>query len=210
MHDRNALVAEILSRRLSAIIRSGDQDLARDAMRAAVDGGFRLVEFTLTTPGALELIAEFAADRSLLVGAGTVLTPEDAGAAVDAGARFLVSPVTDPAVIAAARALGVPAIPGAFTPTEMQAAHGAGADFVKLFPAPADVPSYIASIRGPLPHLRIWPTNGVTADNVAAVLRAGAAGAGFVAPLFDPAAMAERDFGAIRARAEAIIRNAGL
>jgi 2-dehydro-3-deoxyphosphogluconate aldolase / (4S)-4-hydroxy-2-oxoglutarate aldolase len=210
MHDRKALVSEILSRRLSAIIRTEDQSLARDAMGAAVEGGFRLVEFTLTTPGALELVAEFAARPGLLVGAGTVLTPEQAGAAVDAGARFLVSPVTDRGVIAAAHALGVPMIPGAFTPTEMYRAHLAGADLIKLFPAPADVPSYIASVKGPLPELRIWPTNGVTAENVASVLGAGAAGAGFVQPLFEPAALAARDFNAIRRRAETIIRNAGV
>ena len=111
----------------------------------------------------------------MLVGAGTVLTVEQARAAVNAGARFLVSPVCDPVVISEAHKLGVPAIPGTFTATEMETAHRAGADFVKLFPAPADLPSYIASILAPLPHLRIYPTNGVTVDNVLDVLRAGAA-----------------------------------
>lgn len=204
MPDRNTIVNEIKARRISAIIRTTDQQLAADAMQAAVDGGFRLVEFTMTTPGALELIGEFARKPDLLVGAGTVLTIEQARAAVNAGARFLVSPVCDAEIIAEAHALNVAAIPGTFTATEMQTAHRAGADFVKLFPAPADLPGYIASILGPLPHLRIYPTNGVTLENVHAVLRAGAAGVGFVKALFEPPWLAERDFDAIRRRASEI------
>jgi len=163
-----------------------------------------VVEFTLTTPGAFELIASFAKNPDLLVGAGTVLTVDQARQAVEAGARFLVSPVCDPAVIRAAEALDAAAIPGTFTATEMQAAHAAGADFVKLFPAPADVPAYVRSILGPLPHLRIFPTNGVTIENVVEVLGAGAAGVGFVGSLFAPEDMAARNFDAIRGRAEKI------
>lgn len=203
--NRETVIHEIITRRVSAIIRTRDQQLARDAMQAAVDGGFRLVEFTLTTPGAVELIAEFAAKPDLLVGAGTVLTVEQARAAVVAGATFLVSPVCDPAIIAEAHELGAVAIPGTFTATEMQAAHSAGADFVKLFPAPAELAGYIASILGPLPHLRIYPTNGVTLDNVLDIFAAGAAGAGFVKSLFEPQWLADGNFTAIRERATAII-----
>ena len=206
MNERTATVSEILTRRVSAIIRTRDRQLARDAMQAAVDGGFTLIEFTLTTPGALQLISEFAQEDELLVGAGTVLTIEDARAAVDAGARFLVSPVCDPVIIAEAGSLNVAVIPGTFTATEMQAAYRAGADLVKLFPTPADVPAYIASILAPLPHLRIYPTNGVTVGNVVQVLQAGAAGAGFAKSLFEPAWLTERDFAAIRAHAAGILQ----
>jgi 2-dehydro-3-deoxyphosphogluconate aldolase/(4S)-4-hydroxy-2-oxoglutarate aldolase len=204
--DRTTIVNEILDRRVSAIVRTKEQRLAADAMRAAIDGGFRLIEFTMTTPGALELITEFARKPDLLVGAGTVLTVEQARAAVEAGARFLVSPICDPEVISEAHKLGAPAIPGTFTATEMEIAHRAGADFVKLFPAPADLPAYIASILAPLPHLRIYPTNGVTVGNLLDVLRSGAAGAGFASALFDPAWLADRDFAAIRRCAAAITR----
>jgi len=202
--NRETAVSEILKRRVSAIVRTKDQRLAGDAMRAAVEGGFRLGEFALTTPGALELITDFAKKPDLLVGAGTVLTVEQAQVTVKAGARFLVSPICDPQIIAEAHKLGVPAIPGTFTATEMEIAHRAGADFVKLFPAPADLPAYIASILAPLPHLRIYPTNGVTVDNVLDVLRAGAAGTGFAKALFEPAWLAEKDFAAIRRRAAQI------
>ena len=204
MSDRTSIIDKILQRRVSAIVRTKDQRLAGDAMRAAVEGGFRLGEFALTTPGALELISDFAKKPDLLVGAGTVLTVDQARAAVKAGARFLVSPICDPEAIAEAHKLGVPAIPGTFTATEMETAHRAGADFVKLFPAPADLPSYIASILAPLPHLRIYPTNGVTVGNLLDVLRAGAAGAGFAKALFEPAWLADRDFAAIRRRAAQI------
>jgi Entner-Doudoroff aldolase len=207
MSRRQGVIDEILARRVSAIIRTRDQQLAADAMRAAVGGGFKIVEFTLTTPGALELVAAFS-KRDLLVGAGTVLNREQARQATQAGARFLVSPICDPEIIAEARALDVVAIPGTFTATEMETAHRAGADFCKLFPAPADVPGYIRSILGPLPHLRIFPTNGVALDNLHQTLAAGAAGVGFVNALFAAEWLEARDFDAIRRRAAELISRA--
>jgi 2-dehydro-3-deoxyphosphogluconate aldolase/(4S)-4-hydroxy-2-oxoglutarate aldolase len=206
MADRETTINEILRRRVSAIVRTDDRQLAADAMQAAIDGGFTLVEFTLTTPGAVDLIAQFAERRGLVVGAGTVLRIEQAREAVQAGARFLVSPVCDPKIITEALSLGVVAIPGTFTATEMEAAHRAGADFVKLFPAPDDLPGYIASILGPLPHLRIIPTNGLTLENVREVLQAGAAAVAFTQALFHPNWLAQQDFDAIRKRASAIMR----
>ncbi len=204
--DREQTVRDILQRRVSAIIRTGDQGVARAAMSAAVAGGIRMAEFTLTTPGALDLVAEFAGQPDLLVGAGTVLTTEQARQAVAAGARFLVSPIGDPAVIAEARRLGAASIPGTLTPTEMQAAHVAGADFVKLFPAPPmPVAEYVAAVLGPLPHLRIFPTAGFTEDNFTSVLRAGAVGVGFVKAIFDPGDLAAGRFDAIEARARRIM-----
>ncbi|MEM9453975.1 MAG: bifunctional 4-hydroxy-2-oxoglutarate aldolase/2-dehydro-3-deoxy-phosphogluconate aldolase [Myxococcota bacterium] len=201
--------------RITAILRTTDEALARDAMEAAVRGGMRLVEFTLTTPGALSLIAEFSArsglatsgglDR-LIVGAGTVLRPDQARAAVEAGARFLVSPVMDPEIIALARTLGVPILPGVHTPTEMLAAHRAGAPLLKLFPGPAGGPAYLRSTLAPLPFLRVVPTNGVDLDNVAAWLRAGAWAVGTTTALFMPGAMAARDLDAVQRRAAALRR----
>ncbi|NOT02283.1 MAG: 2-dehydro-3-deoxyphosphogluconate aldolase [Phycisphaerales bacterium] len=203
--NRNEVVQEIQQRRLSAIIRTKDEAVARDAMTAAVAGGFRVIEFTLTTPNALRLIERFAANDDLLVGAGTVLTVDQARDSVRAGACFLVSPVFDPAILGAAAKLGVAFIPGAFTPTEMLTAHRAGADFVKLFPAPADVVEYVTGILAPLPELRIFPTAGVSLANCVEVLKAGAAGAGFVRTLFEPGWMAERNYASIERRAAEIV-----
>ncbi len=197
---------ELLRReRASAILRCDDQRLAAEAMTAAVRGGFRVLEFTLTVPGAFELIADFARDASLVVGAGTVLEVGQAEQAVAAGARFLVSPVTDPEVIHAASRLGVAAMPGTHTPTEMLTAHRAGAPLQKLFPAPGLGPAYVRSCLAPLPFLRIVPTNGVDEDNALAWLEAGSWALGFVGPLFAPDDLRERDFDAIERRARRIL-----
>ena len=204
--SKETVLAEIQRRRVSAIIRANDKQLAADAIKAAVAGGFRMVEFTLTTPDAMQLITEFSGNPDLLVGAGTVLSPQEARDAVAAGARFLVSPVCDQKVIAEAKSLDVVSIPGTFTPTEMLTAHWYGADLVKLFPSPGDVAEYVTAVLGPLPFLRVFPTAGVTADNFIGILRAGAIGVGFVRSLFDPADLSRRNFEAIQQRAAAIIR----
>ncbi|HVS02107.1 MAG TPA: 2-dehydro-3-deoxyphosphogluconate aldolase [Thermoanaerobaculia bacterium] len=191
--------------RASAILRCDDQRMAAAAMEAAVRAGFRVVEFTLTIPGALELVADFARRGDVVVGAGTVLAVEQAEAAVAAGARFLVSPVVDAAVIRRAGELGVAAMPGAHTPTEMLAAHHAGAPLLKLFPAPAGGAAWLRSVLAPLPFLKVVPTNGVDAGNAGEWLAAGAFAAGFVAPLFPADALARRDWGEIEARGRRIL-----
>jgi 2-dehydro-3-deoxyphosphogluconate aldolase/(4S)-4-hydroxy-2-oxoglutarate aldolase len=198
--------------RVSAILRTDDQRKAAEAMEAALRGGFRIVEFTLTTPGVFELITEFAKREGVIVGAGTVLEVDQARRAVAAGARFLVSPVVDEPVIAAASALGVAVMPGTHTPTEMLRAHRAGAQLCKLFPAPAGGPVWLRSVRGPLPFLKIVPTNGVTLEGDEGMqhwFAAGAWAAGFSAVLFDPADMGTSRWSAIEARARAIVDRAG-
>ena len=206
MSSRKEIRDGLLARKISAIVRTDDQSVAEQAMAAAVEGGFSVIEFTLNTPGALELITQFRSmDESLLVGAGTVMTPQAAKEAVNAGAQFIVSPVCDSAVIREAGEMGVVSIPGTQTPTEMQHAHETGADFVKLFPAPPNVAEYIRYVLGPQPHLKIFPTSGVNLDNMVTVLEAGAAGVGFVGPLFDPQSMRYRNFEDIRERAEKIV-----
>jgi Entner-Doudoroff aldolase len=191
--------------RASAILRTEVGEAAAPAMEAAVRGGFRILEFTLTTPGALDRIAEFSRRPGLVVGAGTVLSVEDARAAVDHGASFLVSPVVDEAVIGEARRLGVASMPGAHTPTEMLRAWRAGAELQKLFPAPGLGPAWVKACLGPLPFLRIVPTNGVIAENAAAWLAAGAYALGFVAPLFDAEEVADGRTDLVEARARRLL-----
>ncbi len=192
------------ARGASAIIRTDSADKARRAMDAAVRGGFTICEFTLTTPGALELIREFAARPGLTIGAGTVLTAREAAAAAEAGARFLVSPVVDEPVIAEAARMGVAMMPGCSTPTEMLRAHRAGAPLQKLFPAPTG-PTWVTQTLGPLPFLRIVPTSGVTLENVAAYLKAGSFAVGFVSSLFAAEDMAAGAWERIEDRARAMI-----
>lgn len=187
--------------RASAILRTNNQDVAREAMSAAVAGGFHVIEFTLSIPGAMELIAEFSRKPGLVVGAGTVLTVEEARRAAAAGASFLVSPVVDEVVIAESHRLGLAVMPGCATPTEMLRAHRYGAQLQKLFPGVATGPLWVAQTLGPLPFLKIVPTSGVTKDNAAAYLAAGAYALGFVAALFDAADLAARRFDVIQRRA---------
>ena len=191
--------------RASAILRTSIPDAVAPAMEAAVQGGFRVIEFTLTCPDVLQHIEDFAKRDGLVVGAGTVITIEQARQAVDAGARFLVSPVVDEPVIEEAGKLGVAMMPGTHTPTEMLRAHRAGAQLQKLFPAPGIGPAFIKATLGPLPFLNIVPTSGVDETNIAAYLDAGAFAAGFVAPLFIPEALAKGDFEAIKKRAELLL-----
>jgi 2-dehydro-3-deoxyphosphogluconate aldolase/(4S)-4-hydroxy-2-oxoglutarate aldolase len=191
--------------RVSAILRTTDHRLAERVMDVAVTAGFRVIEFTLTTPGALELIAAFSQRAGIVVGAGTVLTTAEVDAALKAGARFIVSPVVDEAVIRATVEAGATAMPGAHTPTELLTAHRAGAALQKLFPAPAGGPAWVRSVLGPMPFLRIVPTNGVDAANLASWLDAGSYGAGFVASLFEPAAMRAGDMAAVERNARAIL-----
>jgi len=191
--------------RASAILRTDLAVAAAPAMEAAIRAGFRICEFTLTVPKALEHVAAFSKREGIVVGAGTVLTVEDARRAVEAGARFLVSPVVDEVVIEEATRLGVAMMPGTHTPTEMLRAHRAGSSLQKLFPAPGNGPAFVKACLGPMPFLRIVPTSGVDESNAAAYFAAGAFAVGFVAPLFDPADLRERRFDRVEARGRELL-----
>lgn len=198
-------VSFLQTHRASAILRTSIADAAMPAMEAALRGGFRVIEFTMTTPGALGLIGELSKRDRIVVGAGTVLDVEQAKAAVEAGARYLVSPVVDEAVIETAGSLGVAMMPGAHTPTEMLRAYRAGAQLQKLFPAPGIGPDYVRACLGPMPFLRIVPTSGVDESNAAAYLEAGSFAVGFVASLFDPGDLAAGRYDRVEERARGLL-----
>ena len=193
----------------SAILRTDDQEKAAQAMEAAIRGGFTIVEFTLTVPGVYDLVKDFSQREGIVVGTGTVMDADEARQSVEAGARFLVSPVVDEVVITAARELGVASMPGTHTPTEMLRAHRAGAELCKLFPAPAGGPAWVRSVLGPMPNLKIVPTNGVDEHNAADWLAAGAYAAGFVAPLFPADDLAAGRWDVIEERASRCISAVG-
>ena len=192
-------------RRTSAILRTPHRGAVLPALEAAVEGGFRIIECTLNTPGALQAIQVLSKDKELLVGAGTVLSVADAELAAAAGARFLVSPVADADVITWCVDNDICVIPGTFSPKEMLEAHRLGAPIVKLFPGPPDGPSYVRTVLGPLPFLRIFPTSGVTLENAAQYLAHGAFGVGFVNCLFQPEDLEAGRFKAIRERAAKMV-----
>jgi len=196
-----AFVEKLGSEKASAILRTSDQEKAARAMDAAIRGGFRIIEFTLTIPGVYELVQDYARREDLVVGTGTVMDTDEARQSVESGARFLVSPVVDEAVITAAGELGVACMPGTHTPTEMLRAHRAGAQLCKLFPSPHGGPDWVRAVLAPMPWLKIVPTNGVDQHNAGAWLKAGAFAVGFVAPLFAPADIAAGRWDAIEERA---------
>ena len=200
-----AYIDMLARHRATAIIRSDRAEVVAPALEAAAEGGFTILEVTLTTPGALERIREFSDRPELVIGAGTVLTPDDARQAVEAGASFLVSPVMDEEVIAVAHELNVAVMPGCATPTEMHRAHRLGAQLLKLFPGPGTGPKWVKSTLAPLPMLRIVPTNGVHENNALSYLKAGAFAVGFTTALFDPNDLASGSFESIRAKAERLL-----
>ena len=178
------VAAAIREHRLIAVLRRVEP---QSALLALVDqlseSGVRVFEITFDSPSAandLYAVREQVAglDRSFVVGAGTLLSPDQLASANLAGADFGVSPVLDPELTRSAIASGLPFVPGAFTPTEIRAAWGAGATFVKLFPASAVGPQFIRELRGPLPEIQIIPTGGVDATNAEAFLAAGASAVG--------------------------------
>lgn len=207
---RAAVLDRFTEHRCSAILRTQHTSAVRPALDAAIRGGFRIVEVTMNTPGCLRQIESLREQGNLTVGAGTVLTVDDAKNAMAAGAQFLVSPVTDPQVITFCRQHDLVSVPGTFTPTEMMTAHRAGADLVKLFPGPPNGPDFLRALRGPLPFLRVFPTAGVTEDNCEQWLDAGAFGLGFVGTLFDPSDMAQGRFDVIEARARRMVDRVAL
>ena len=151
--------------------------------RPSTSGGVRAFEITLDSPDALAGIAALTASPgagsdALLVGAGTVMTIDEAAAALDAGARFLVMPHTDVRLVAWAAERGVPVFPGAMTPSEIVAAWNAGAAAVKIFPAGRLGPGFVREVRGPLARIPLVPTGGITAENAAAFIVAGAVAVG--------------------------------
>jgi 2-dehydro-3-deoxyphosphogluconate aldolase/(4S)-4-hydroxy-2-oxoglutarate aldolase len=205
--QRRAATDAVLACGAVAVVRLPDARHTLQAVDAIVAGGITAVELTLTTPGALDVVAALARRHqgALLVGAGSVLDADAARRAIDAGAAFVVSPVFRAAVVAEAQRHGVPAMPGAFTPTEILDAHEAGADVVKLFPADTLGPAFIKGVLGPMPFLRLMPTGGVTPENVGAWLRAGAAAVGLGSALVDPRLAAAGDFAALRERARVTV-----
>jgi len=178
------------------IVRCDTEEEAVNGIRAVVEGGLRAVEITFTVPGAPTVIRRIKQEfgDSLLLGAGTVLTPEQAEDAVDAGATYLIAPNTDEKVIGAAKRLGVVMIPGAFTATEVVRAWDLGADAVKIFPAVSVGSHYIRALRAPLPHIPMIPTGGVDDRTVGEFIRAGAFAVGAGGALFDKKRLQAKDY----------------
>ncbi len=197
MSDREKIASQIMVEGLVAIVRVSRPELAMPLATALVAGGIRAVELTMSIPNALEAVRTI--DRELggeiLLGVGTVIDDDTCRAAIDAGAKYIVSPVTRPSLVKVAHAMDRPVMLGAYTPTEAQTAHEAGSDFVKIFPADTLGPGYIKSLLAPLPHLKIVPTGGVNLDTMEAFLAAGSAALGTGSALLKKEIIAGENWG---------------
>jgi len=192
-----------------AVIRLKDPAKLRAVVDALAEGGVRALEVTMTVPGAVDLIRALAPTMpaGFLLGAGTITDAEMAKAVIDAGARYVVSPVFRRAVIAACHERGVPVMPGCFSPTEILDAHDAGADIIKVFPATMLGPQFLKDVRAPLPQVKLMPTGGVTLDNAGDWIRAGAVAVGVGSALVDAKAIDAGRFEVIAANARKVIAN---
>ena len=179
-------LAHILKYKIIAIIRGMKPEDVMQVAAALYEGGVRTLEVTLNSPNALPLIQQLASTMSdkILVGAGTVLDAAEAQACIEAGARFIISPIVDVATIKKTKELGVVSMPGAYTATEIVLAHRAGADIIKVFPASVGA-AYIKDLRGPLSHIPMMPTGGVTIENIHEFKTAGAVAYGIGSALVD-------------------------
>ena len=207
MSSHFEILKRLIEGKVVAVVRldSGDQ-LVRVA-EALKAGGISAIEFTIPTPGALEMIRQATAyfGDSVLMGAGTVLDAETARAAILSGAQFIVTPALNLKTIELCHRYGKPIIPGAMTPTEILTGWEAGADMVKVFPAESLGPAYLKAVLAPLPQVRLVPTGGISAENAAEYLKAGATALGVGGRLVDKSAVAKGDWVALTVEAQRLM-----
>lgn len=200
----------LLASGVIAVVRLPEAAGLRAVAAALAAGGVSAVEITLTTPGALEAIGELASEDGVhgcVIGAGTVLDERAARDVIAAGARFVVSPTLERAVLRRCRDAEVPCIPGALTPTELLEAWRSGASLVKLFPASLLGPRYAREVLAPLPFLRLVPSGGVALEGAVEWIRAGAAAVSVGSALVGAPLVREEAWAQLTARARALVES---
>ena len=180
------VLAQILAHKIIAIIRGAPPENVAEIAEALQQGGVQCIEITLNSPNALQVIENIATkmEGRILVGAGTVLNATQAANAIAAGAKFIISPITDIETIHKTKELGAVSIPGAFTPTEIFTAYSGGGDIIKVFPGSSG-PGFIKEVLAPLPHIPLMPTGGINLGNIHEFKNAGAVAFGVGKSLVD-------------------------
>ncbi len=206
---RSEILDRILSSGAVAVVRMPDSQKLIRIVEAIRDGGVTAIEITMTTPNALTVISEVAASMGddVEIGVGSVLDVETGRRAIEAGARYIVSPIFKPEIIDLGHEHGLPVMPGAFSPTEIQAATEAGADVVKVFPADIVSMAFFRALLAPMPHLKLMPTGGVSLSNAGEWMQAGAVAVGVGSALLDKSAIASGDFAALTENARILRRS---
>ncbi len=191
--DRRDFIKEVESQKIIAILRGmvpAEVDFAIEVLKTT---SLRIVEITMDTPGATDMVREYCKDEEIIMGMGTITCYEELEKAFQAGAKFIVTPILSMEVLLGCREAGVPLICGALTPSEIMIAWQGGADLVKVFPASALGPSYIKDVLGPLAGVKLIPTGGINISNGKSYLEAGAIALGIGGSLFNRKALDERD-----------------
>lgn len=203
---REKILEEILKRKSVAVIRLKDAGKLKKVIEALALGGVSVAEITMTVPNAIDLIKQVTQELSedIIVGVGSVLNADVAKQAIEAGAKYVVSPIFKKEIIDAAHAYGVPAMPGCFTPTEILTAYEYGADVVKVFPADVLGMAFFKGILAPMPHLKLMPTGGVTLTNAGDWIKAGAVAVGIGSALLDKEAIDNENYSKLTANAKQI------
>ena len=194
--NKSKIIDRMLNPGVIAVIRADSSEQLMEVARALEAGGVTAMEITMTTPNAIaviEAVSKELGDR-VLMGIGTVLDTETARIAILAGAKYVVTPVLRPEIIALCNRYSIPIVSGAYTPTEALTGHEAGADFIKIFPADGLGPNYIKALKAPLPQLEIIPTGGVSVDTAGAFIKAGCAAVAAGSTLVSKEILASRDW----------------
>ena len=205
--SKDNTMAQLAGCGVVAVVRAPDSQMALPLAQALAQGGVTSIEITMTTPHAVEVISKLsdALGDKILLGAGTILDAATCADVIHAGARFVVSPIFDAAVVDITRRLGAVSIPGAYTPTEILRAWTSGADLVKVFPAGNLGPGYFRDLLAVMPYLKLTPTGGVDVKTAGAFIQAGAVAVGAGSSLISKAALAAQDFSAITATARQFV-----
>lgn len=207
--SRKLIVEELLKRKAVAVIRIQQPEKLKKVIEALNAGGISVAEITLTVPNALQLIKTMTDELSsdILIGVGSVLNGETAEKAISAGAKYVVSPILKKEIIDTAHKFDVPAMPGCFTPTEIQQAYEMGADVIKVFPADIVGMNFFKAVLAPMQHLRLMPTGGVTIENAGDWFKAGACAVGLGTSLLDKKAIQEENYSKLTENALNIMKN---
>lgn len=204
---REEIVNKIKELGVVAVIRMSDTEKLKKVIDSIYKGGISAIEITMTTPNAIKVIEELSKSMSkdILIGVGSVTSIPVAVEAINAGAKYVVSPILKTEIISKVHEYDLPAMPGCFSPTEIQTAHEAGADIIKVFPADILGMSFFKSVKAPLPHLNLMPTGGVSLTNAGEWIKAGACAVGIGSALLDKKAIAEENYSQLTENANKII-----
>jgi len=207
MRNKSEIVSRLTDPGVIAVVRAQKAEQVSPLSEALIEGGVIAIEITMTTPNAIEAIREVARKIGTrgVIGVGTVLDAQTCRAAIEAGAEFVVSPILRPELVAPCRQADKPVMLGAYTPTEAQLAHEAGADFIKIFPSDGLGPGYIKAMRAPLPHLRIIPTGIAREADVTEFIKAGCAAVGLGSLLVSPAILREANWAELTRQARKFV-----